>query len=427
VFLHHLSLTHFRNYSHAKLELPSSVSLFQGDNGQGKTNLLEAIYFLATTRSLRAGSDREMVNWEAAEEPIPFARVEAGVRRERGDLKVEIVIRADRMSRHGSALEEGGGVVGELSKRIKVNGVAKRALDLVGLINVVVFSPQDLDLIGGAPSGRRRHLDISNCQVDRRYCHALQQYNRVLSQRNHLLKQIREGRQTPETLEFWTEELVKHGGYLLSRRLAGIAALNARIDRYFRRLTGTGKRLRIDYRSTVEEVLGQRQDTEAQGHGDTEAEDVETEEEDRQKEMFRKALRRYQRRETMQGVSLLGPHRDDLVFRADGIDVGVYGSRGEQRAVALALKLAEVDFMQATTGERPILLLDDVMSELDPSRQRLMLATLDLSGQTIITATDLHPFSPDFLADAALFRVEQGRLFPMVYSDEPRYNQGKEA
>jgi DNA replication and repair protein RecF len=425
VYLHHLSLTHFRNYSRVDLELPASISVFQGDNGQGKTNLLESIYFLATTRSLRAGSDREMVGWEAVEEPIPFARVEAAVRRERGDLRVEIVIRADRTTRHGVALEEGGGQVAELSKRIKINGVAKRALDLVGLINVVVFSPQDLDLIAGSPSGRRRHVDISNCQVDRRYCQTLQQYNRVLSQRNHLLKQIREGRQSPDTLEFWTDELVRHGAYLLSRRLAGVAALNARIDRYFRRLTGTGKRLRIDYRSTVEEAIG---DMGTRGSGDAdEGEAGPAEEERRQAELFRQALRRYHRREMLQGVSLLGPHRDDLVFRADGIDAGVYGSRGEQRAVALALKLAEVDFMQSTTGERPILLLDDVMSELDPSRQRLLMATLDLSGQTLITATDLHPFSPDFLADAALFRVEQGQLFPMVYSGEQGYNQGKGA
>lgn len=429
MFLHHLNLTNFRNYDQLQLELPAPVAIFQGDNGQGKTNLLEAVYFLATTRSLRAGSDREMVNWGAADEPIPFARVEAAVRRDRSDLKVEIVIRADRVVRRGTGFEEGSGPAGELSKRIKINGLAKRALDLVGLINVVIFSPQDLDLVAGAPAIRRRHLDISNCQVDRRYCRELQQYNRVLSQRNHLLKQIRDGQQTPDTLEFWTEELVKHGSYLLSRRIAGVDTLNTRIDRYFRRLTGTGKRLKITYRSTVAEAAAPMG---ASGAGETLETGVGTREEgemeaaeERQRETFRLALRRYQRREILQGVSLVGPQRDDMLFLTDGIDVGVYGSRGEQRAVALALKLAEVEFMQETTGERPILLLDDVMSELDPARRRLLLETLDLSGQTLITATDLHPFSPDFLAQAALYRVEQGRLFPMVYSDERRYNQGK--
>ncbi|MCL4370127.1 MAG: AAA family ATPase, partial [Chloroflexi bacterium] len=154
MFLHHLSLANFRNYLQLELELPGPVVLFQGDNGQGKSNLLEAIYFLATTRPLRAGSDRELVHWRAMEEPIPFARVAGAVRRNSGDLKVEVVIRADRAERQGAVLAEGGVAPGALSKRIKVNGVVKRALDLIGLINVVTFSPQDLELIAGAPALR---------------------------------------------------------------------------------------------------------------------------------------------------------------------------------------------------------------------------------------------------------------------------------
>ncbi len=413
MFLHHLSLANFRNYLQLELELPGPVVLFQGDNGQGKSNLLEAIYFLATTRPLRAGSDRELVHWRAMEEPIPFARVAGAVRRNSGDLKVEVVIRADRAERQGAVLAEGGVAPGALSKRIKVNGVVKRALDLIGLINVVTFSPQDLELIAGAPALRRRFLDIANCQVDPRYCRALQQYNRVLVQRNHLLKDIREGRQPPETLEFWSEELAKSGSYLLARRLGTVATLNRRIDSYHHRLTGTGKRLRMSYRSSVEEAAardgppGPHPDPLPRGEG-------ETTEVEQQVELFREALRRYRRRETLQGMSLVGPHRDDLLFLADGIDVNVYGSRGEQRAVALALKLSEVEFMQAATGERPILLLDDVMSELDPARRRLLLETIDNSGQTLITATDLGSFSPEFLARAALFHIEQGAVTRMT-------------
>lgn len=421
MFLRHLSLANFRNYLQLELELPAPVALFQGDNGQGKSNLLEAIYFLATTRPLRAGSDRELVPWGALEEPIPFARVAGLVQRASNELKVEIVIRADRAERASSTLTESGVAPG-LSKRIKINGVVKRALDLIGLINVVSFSPQDLELIAGAPTLRRRYLDIANCQVDHRYCRALQQYNRVLIQRNHLLKQIREGRQPPETLEFWSEELVKSGAYLLSRRLGSVAALNDRIDSYYRRLTGAGRRLKMTYRSSVEEVVGDAETRDATRassvaadaknpgpstqdsalHGESEVE--------RQGELFREALRHFRRRETLQGTSLVGPHRDDLIFRADGIDMNVYGSRGEQRAVALALKLSEVEFMQATTGERPILLLDDVMSELDPARRQLLLETIGLSGQTLITATDLDSFSPEFLARAALFRIDQGTV-----------------
>ncbi len=447
MYLHHLSLTNFRNYPQLELELPAPVVLFQGDNGQGKSNLLEAIYFLATTRPLRAGSDRELINWGASEETIPFARVAGTIRRAANELKVEIVIRADRAERPGSALAEGGAAPGALSKRIKVNGVVKRALDLIGLINVVTFSPQDLELIAGAPSLRRRFLDIANCQVDPRYCRALQQYNRVLTQRNHLLKQIREGRQPMETLDFWSDELVKSGAYLLARRLAAVAALNDRIDGYHHRLTGTGKRLRMVYRSSVGEAAARDGETGRKGDGEkgngplprplpatgrgegwgeqptTQSSDLSPQSSvldvdvERQAELFREALRRYRRRETLQGMSLVGPHRDDLLFLADGIDVNVYGSRGEQRAVALALKLSEVEFMQAATGERPILLLDDVMSELDPARRRLLLETIGSSGQTLITATDLDSFSPEFLARAALFRIDHGtvsQITPLV-------------
>lgn len=409
MFLSHLSLVNFRNYQHLDLTLPGPVVLFQGDNGQGKTNLLEAVYFLATTRSLRAGSDRELIHWGALQEPIPFARVEGTVRRSHGDLRVEIVIRADRPDRRQPILEAGQQHA-ELTKRIKVNGIVRRALDLIGQINVVMFSPQDIDLVAGPPSLRRRYLDIANCQVDHRYCRALQQYNRVLTQRNHLLKQIRESRQPPETLEFWSDELAKNGSYVLARRLASIAALNDRIGAHFKRLTGTGKQLRIAYQSTVEEALSRYGMPEPAGAAAPEPAGDEAE---RQVEVFREALRLYRRRETLQGVSLVGPHRDELVFVADGIDMNVYGSRGEQRAVALALRLAEAEFMQAATGEAPILLLDDVMSELDPQRRALVMEALGVSGQTLMTATDLETFSSQFLAQAAVFHVDQARAGPV--------------
>ncbi|HEX9017089.1 MAG TPA: DNA replication/repair protein RecF, partial [Chloroflexota bacterium] len=385
MFLSHLSLANFRNYRQLDLRLPAPVVLFQGDNGQGKTNLLEAVYFLATTRSLRAGSDRELIDFTAPGEPVPFARVEGRVRKSRGELHVEIVIRADRPERHFP--EADGAPHVELSKRIKVNGVPRRALDLIGQVNVVTFTPQDLDLVAGSPSIRRRYLDSVGCQVDHRYCRTLAQYNRVLAQRNHLLKQIRDSRQPPETLEYWSEELVKSGAYILYRREATVEALNGRVDGYFHRLTASGKQLRISYHSSVKDALsatGGGEDREKgedrsvkgegvasePGTGDTPRSSVPSPQSsvdaavEGYAELFRQALSRYRRRELLQGASLLGPHRDDLSFLAAGIDMNTYGSRGEQRAVALALKLSEVEFMHDVTGEQPLLLLDDVMSEL---------------------------------------------------------------
>lgn len=412
MLLSHLSLTNFRSYRQLDLRLPAPVVLFQGDNGQGKTNLLESIYFLATTRSLRAGSDRELINWFALDEPIPFARVEGTVRKAHSELRIEIVIRADRPERLHPTLLEGGTAPVELSKRIKINGVPKRAMDLIGLVNVVMFSPQDLDLVAGAPSLRRRYLDIVNSQIDHRYFRALQQYARVLAQRNHLLKQIRDNRQPADVLEFWSDELVKSGAYILHRRLSTVASLNQRIDGYFHRITASGKQLRISYHSSVSETSGEwesRLNTQDEDSAESETEAV-----NHQAELFRAALARYRRRELLQGVSLTGPHRDDVSFRADGIDMNVYGSRGEQRAVALALKLSEVEFMQAFTGEQPILLLDDVMSELDPSRRGLLMEALNPSGQTLISATDTDSFSAEFLSRAAIFAVQDGTSTPLV-------------
>jgi DNA replication and repair protein RecF len=440
LFLSSLSLANFRNYRQLDLQLPAPVVLFQGDNGQGKTNLLEAVYFLATTRSLRAGSDRELIHFAALEEPIPFARVEGKVKRRRGEAHVEIVIRADRPERRLPAIVDGTPPA-ELSKRVKLNGVARRAFDLIGQINVVTFSPQDLELVAGSPSVRRRFLDILNCQVDHRYCRTLSQYNRVLAQRNQLLKQIREGRQTQDMLEYWSEELVKAGSYLLHRRQRTVEALGRRIDGYFHRLTATGKTLKLTYHSSVEDATGRRGDTErergSEGAKEREGSEPRTQDSERdsslpqfsapstqrssedeaveaQAELFRQALARSRRKEVLQGASLVGPHRDDLSFRADGIDMNVYGSRGEQRAVALALKLSEVEFIQEATEEQPILLLDDVMSELDPSRRGLLIEALDPSCQTLITATDLDSFSPEFLSRAALFRVSAGTATPML-------------
>ena len=456
MFLNHLSLTNFRSYRQLDLQLPLPVALFQGNNGQGKTNLLEAVYFLATTRSLRAGSDKELINWFALDEPVPFARVEGTVRKSRGELRVEILIRADRLVRRQPALLEGGTLPVELSKRIKINGVPKRAADLIGLVNVVMFSPQDVDLVAGAPSSRRRYLDIVNSQVDHRYFRTLQQYTRVLAQRNHLLKQIRDNRQPSDVLEFWSEELVKSGAYILHRRLNMVTALNQRVDGYFHRITASGKQLKIAYHSSVAEAVGEWEARgpvgaggsagpmdgphpdplpagEGQGEGRSQGfsqspeprtenppqhrggAESEQDAVDRQAEMFRAALAQYRRRELLQGVSLVGPHRDDITFRADGIDMNVYGSRGEQRAVALALKLSEVEFMLAITGEQPILLLDDVMSELDPARRGLLMEALTPSGQTLVSATDLEPFSTEFLSRTSLFTVRDGTVTPLVY------------
>lgn len=382
-----LSLTNFRNYKQLDIELPNGPILVLGANASGKTTLLEALYFLATTRSYRATSDRELVNWDARPELglPPFARVSAQVRK-RGNLGVEIIV-----IREGE--DPGSGVA---RKRFRINDVPKRAIDLIGQVNAVLFGPQDLDLIVGSPSLRRRYLDITISQIDRHYVRTLQSYQRVVLQRNSLLKSMTErGRRTgdggSEQLAYWDDELVRHGAYLLQRRLEVISQLNRIADGIHAQLAGRGERLEMLYRSTVmEETVPVK---EAPG------EPVVT-------EAFLERLRTGRAEEMRRAITVAGPHRDDLQFTVGGVDMGTYGSRGQQRSVILALKLAEVDLMKEATGEIPMLLLDDVVSELDPERRRYLLqAVLERRQQVLVTATDLIPVGREFLSRAHLLET----------------------
>jgi DNA replication and repair protein RecF len=212
MWLKRLALTNFRSYVRLGLELPPGIVVFHGANGQGKTNLLEAVHVLATTKSARAGSDRELVNWLARGEPTAFARIAASVGRADGEVHVDLILRAES---DGEATNGSGPTI---SKQIRVGGLPRRAVEYVGTVNAVLFSPEDVTLVGGPPAGRRRYLDITLSQVNSRYLRALQRYNKLLLQRNHLLRQVRDRRQPPALLEPWDAELVTSGSYLVAER-----------------------------------------------------------------------------------------------------------------------------------------------------------------------------------------------------------------
>lgn len=383
MFVSYLGLANFRNYAHLSLSLGPGATVFQGDNGQGKTNLLEAVYFLATTRSARASADRELISWSASWEGPAFARLESHVQKRGGELHLEILLRQEPAA-------DGEGPAG-VSKTIKVNGLPTRASQLIGQVNAVFFSPEDLSLAGGPPAGRRRYLDITNSQVNHLYLRALQRFNHVLNQRNHLLRQVRERRQPRELLDFWTEELVKAGTYVVRQRLEMIAAINRSIGAIYRQLAGGTEELVLSYAPSAA-----RQET--TGDAPTLA--------------YRERLAEVQGREVEQGVTLIGPHRDDFTCLVGGVDVGTYGSRGQQRLAVLALKLAEAEYMQAQTEEEPILLLDDMLSELDAVRRQFVLARVGRAAQSLITTADPAAFSAEFLQAASLHRVERGSVCP---------------
>jgi DNA replication and repair protein RecF len=403
--LAHLSLTNFRNYVRSELDFSASITVLQGANAQGKTNLLEAIYYLATAESPRTGSDRELINWLANEEHPIFARLEGRIDGSEALREVSIVL-----------LETDE----NLQKEIRINGVKRRALDLVGQLKVVLFLPEDIDLIAGSPEARRRYLDSAISQIDRAYARSLREYNRVLVQRNSLLRQLRERPGDPHQLEFWDERLAEQGSRLVASRLRTVAQLDELLQDIHPRLSGGTEHLHLLYRSSLplegaNGLLAHRQlplDTAPNREAAT---GTDRPSQAGIKEAFRQQLQQRQAEEKERGMTLIGPHRDDLRFLVGGVDMCIYGSRGQQRTIAVALKLAELGFVRSEAGQEPILLLDDVMSELDEERRQYLMDAVHGDQQVIITTTDLDSFAPQFLRQATVWRVQEGRICPLEH------------
>jgi DNA replication and repair protein RecF len=403
--LNKISLTNFRNYSHLELNLLPGLTLLHGNNAQGKTNLLEAIFYLATARSPHAGAERELIRWNAASEPIPFARVEAEAeKRNDQQVKLEIVLVQARAPEGSPQPDDNQNLSNRVSKRIKVNGVNKRALDLLGNLNVILFLPEDLDLVFGAPSERRKYLDTTLSQIDTKYGRALSRYNQVLEQRNALLRDFRERSFNPFELETWDQKLVEAGAYIVARRAQAVADYNQLVAEIHPRLTEGREQLRIVYQPTI--PLDDEPQTHQMSLGLESApaglESI--------RAGFERQLQTMRSRELGAAVTLVGPHRDDLRFYVDHVDMITYASRGQGRTIALSLKMAELELMRAETGEEPILLLDDVMSELDKPRREALSNLITSASQAIISATDLDDFSAELLARARIMRVDEGRI-----------------
>jgi DNA replication and repair protein RecF len=403
MWLSQLALVNFRNFAQLRLEPRPGVLVFHGRNGQGKTNLLESVYVLATTRSPRTNVDRELLSWQTPADAdlaavvAPFARLEARVRRTEGEMHLEMTLESERPNVDGNG-------VGSVSRAIKLDGIPVKATGLVGRLPVVYFSPADVELAGGPPAGRRQYLNLANSQASPRHLRALQRYNRVLLQRNQVLRLVRERRQPPSALEPWTEQMLEWGTTVLRQRLYMLRQVDQRVVGIFRDLAGTTETLRVVYRSGACEVPAD---------GPTDPAGLAAQ--------FRQRQERVAAREIDQAVSLIGPHRDDFVFMLDGIDLNTYGSRGQQRLAVLALKLAEADWMRAEIDELPVILLDDVLSELDPQRREYVLQRVaepepTQQRQVWITTTETSSLAStdsqthDFLSRAQCFEIDAGRV-----------------
>ncbi|MEX1253199.1 MAG: DNA replication/repair protein RecF [Dehalococcoidia bacterium] len=387
MWIRRLTLSNFRNYRSQELDLPRGPVLLLGDNAQGKSNLLEAIFLLATTRSERAQTDGELVHWDALADPQPVARVTADVERSDGPLRLEVVV-VGRPKGSDPARTPA-------SKRLRVNGLPRNRAGVVGQLIAVLFTTDDMTLIGGPPADRRRYLDVTLSQLEPTYLRALQRYNKVITQRNALLKRIQEGEAQAEELSFWDDELSREGAVVIAQRARAAEALARHSRDAHLRVSDGQEELGIAYQPRLEGWDGAR----AAGAPPDELFGA-----------LREAFEAGRRRDIGAGLTLSGPHRDDLSFTLNGVAAASFASRGQQRTAALSLRLAEARYMAERRGDRPVVLLDDVLSELDEARRRAVLESLGEWDQLLITSADADRFGEGLLGNATVFRVVGGTV-----------------
>lgn len=395
----HLSLTNFRNYARLELSLPAGCPVvLYGDNAQGKTSVLEAIYYLATSTSPYTTSDRQLIHWRTEGDPIPFARLSAelGGGSDRYD-KLDITLMLDMSS--GSP---------RFKKSVKHNSVEKRVMDVIGLLNVVLFLPQDLSLVEGSPADRRRFMNATLQQADLNYFLALHEYEKLLPQRNALLKRINDKRAGAVELEYWDEQLARSGAVIIAGRQRFLRELEIKARDNHHALTGGLEALSLTYLPSImpraDGDAGQLSfavpglDLSSQ----LDADDIAPQFQEQLLARRSEAIRR--------GVTLAGPHRDELRLLINDRDSGLYGSRGQARTAVMALKFAELEWMRDQLGAYPLFLLDEVVAELDGKRRRFLLDRLDGGAQTLLTTTELDIFDAAFLERAQVYRVENGQI-----------------
>ncbi|WP_404450748.1 DNA replication/repair protein RecF [Virgibacillus necropolis] len=363
-----LQLKNYRNYDVLDLAFDDKVNVIIGENAQGKTNLMEAIYVLAFSKSHRTPREKELIQWEKE-----YAKIEGKITKRNQSFPLEIIVSTK-------------------GKKAKLNHLEqKRLSDYIGALNVVMFAPEDLTLVKGPPQIRRRFIDMELGQIQPRYIYHLGQYQKVLKQRNHLLKQMQRNQQKdPAVLWVLTEQLIEHATILLERRFAFLDLLRKWARPIHHQISRSLEQLEIKYAATIE-VSEDANKATIENRYLSKFQEIETKEIDR-------------------GTTLIGPHRDDLLFYVNNKDVQTYGSQGQQRTTALSMKLAEIELIYNEVGEYPILLLDDVLSELDDYRQSHLLNTIQGKVQTFVSTTSVDGINHATLEKAELFRVNNGKV-----------------
>lgn len=368
MFLKRLAVRDYRNYDQLELSTDHKVNIFIGSNAQGKTNLLEAILVLALTKSHRTSKDKELIRWNES-----VAQLSGEVDKKYGLCKLDLSISTQ-------------------GKKAKINGLEQRKLsDFIGSLNVVMFAPEDLEIVKGNPGIRRRFLDMEIGQVHPAYLYELQQYQKILVQRNNYLKQsYQQHNLNKAMLDVWNEQLAASGVKIMKKRQSFIKKLQVWAEKIHEGITNGSEKLQIVYNPSLE-------------HDAAEDEAVLS-------DRFMVKLSQMQDQEMRRGMTLVGPHRDDLSFYINGKFAQTFGSQGQQRTTALSLKLAEIELIGEEIGEYPVLLLDDVLSELDRNRQTQLIETFQSKVQTFITTTGIESVDLNKLQGANMFHVDQGKV-----------------
>ncbi len=352
-----LKLKNFRNYELLNLEFHPVTNIFHGDNAQGKTNILEAVYLAGTTKSHRGTKDRDMISFGKEESHIEVEVLKNGV-----PFRIDIHLKKNS------------------PKGIAINRMPiRRASELFGIINLVFFSPEDLNIIKDGPAQRRRFLDLELSQLDKVYLNNLADYNRVVNQRNRLLKEMAFQENLKDTLDIWDLQLVRYGEQVMERRRQFVRELNEIVGEIHEKLTGGRERLVMEYEPSTGEMS------------------------------LEEAVRRNRERDIRMKSTSAGPHRDDICFQVHGMDIRKFGSQGQQRTAALSLKLAEIEIVKQVIHDTPVLLLDDVLSELDKNRQNYLLDSIH-DIQTLITCTGVEEFVNHRFSINKVFLVQNGQV-----------------
>ena len=397
MYLTHLSLTNFRSFARLDMDIPRRVVLLTGSNAQGKTSVLEAIYFLAAFTSFQTHTDRQLVNFIEARKDLAVGRLVAEY--VRGPTKHRLEVRL--------VLEAVGATGQRLRKEILLDGVKRPLAEVIGHFNAVIFVAQMSQIIEGGPDHRRRYLNLALAQTVPGFARQLSEYSDALTQRNALLKLLAERGGDSSQLDFWDDSISRTGAAIILRRIEAVQDIEKLAARIHRDLTHSAEVLRLHYLPAYDPLsrpqgqIAMPLATPVQRNGLSE-EDI--------RGGFLEALAQCRSEEIRRGVTGLGPHRDDLRFLANGIDLSDYGSRGQVRTALLALKLAEIEWMKARTGQWPVLLFDEVLVELDSQRRLDLLAALDTVEQAVLTTTDLKLFSTDFIGKAEVWEVEGGKV-----------------